>query len=357
MHADSAAPSPARSRRSAALAALLALAPLLAGCEPEYTTGRARSAVHAGPGQFRDRLDFSTFQRGSLHTHTSESDGDHPPEDVAAWYRDHGYNFVVLSDHNKFTDPERYRQVERRGFVLVGGEEVSLKGGGKHVHINAICTRGKIGGRRFGSVEEALRWGVRRSRQQGGVALINHPNFYWAFGAREIGAGAGASALEIWSGHPKVYPEGDWRHPSVESMWDAVLTAGMDIGPAAVDDMHRLGAGRDLRQPGPGRGWVDVFARHAGEGEICDALRRGWFSASNGVRLSRITVSGDTFVVQPRGGAEVEFIGDEGRVLDRQSAGGRPAVYRLRGGEGYVRARVTDARGARLWTPAFRVGY
>jgi hypothetical protein len=351
------APSSSRPTRLAALAAVLGLASLVAGCEPAYATGSARSAVHSGRGRFRDAMDVTTFQRGNLHTHTSESDGDHPPEDVAAWYRDHGYNFLAISDHNKLTDPERYRDVERRGFTLIRGEEVSLKGGGRHVHINAICHRRRIGGRRFGSVEEAIRWGVRRSRQEGGLALINHPNFYWAFGARELAAGQGASALEVWSGHPKVYSEGDWRHASVESMWDSVLTGGMDIGPAAVDDMHNLGAQREMRRAGPGRGWVEVFARHATEGEICDALRRGMFAASNGVRLSRLTVTGDTLVVQPKGSADVEFIGDEGRVLAQQSTGGRPAVYRLRGGEGYVRARLTGPGGARMWTPAFRVVY
>jgi hypothetical protein len=42
--------------------------------------------------------------KGNTHTHTLESDGDSPPEEVAAWYRDNGYNFLVLSDHNVHND-------------------------------------------------------------------------------------------------------------------------------------------------------------------------------------------------------------------------------------------------------------
>ena len=38
--------------------------------------------------------------KGNTHTHTTESDGDSPPEDVTRWYRERGYNFLVLSDHN-----------------------------------------------------------------------------------------------------------------------------------------------------------------------------------------------------------------------------------------------------------------
>jgi hypothetical protein len=38
--------------------------------------------------------------KGNTHSHSWWSDGDAPPEVVAAWYRDHGYNFLVISDHN-----------------------------------------------------------------------------------------------------------------------------------------------------------------------------------------------------------------------------------------------------------------
>ena len=41
--------------------------------------------------------------KGNTHTHTLESDGDSTPEEVTRWYKEHGYNFLVLSDHNVLT--------------------------------------------------------------------------------------------------------------------------------------------------------------------------------------------------------------------------------------------------------------
>ena len=41
--------------------------------------------------------------KGNLHTHTTKSDGDTEPEHVAEWYREHGYDFLVPSDHNHRT--------------------------------------------------------------------------------------------------------------------------------------------------------------------------------------------------------------------------------------------------------------
>jgi predicted metal-dependent phosphoesterase TrpH len=32
--------------------------------------------------------------KGNLHTHTTLSDGDAPPDIVAAWYEQHGYDFL-----------------------------------------------------------------------------------------------------------------------------------------------------------------------------------------------------------------------------------------------------------------------
>jgi len=42
------------------------------------------------------------WYKGALHCHTYWSDGRVFPEQAAAWYRDHGYQFVALTDHNAF---------------------------------------------------------------------------------------------------------------------------------------------------------------------------------------------------------------------------------------------------------------
>lgn len=41
--------------------------------------------------------------RGNTHTPTTESDGDSTPQEVAQWYADHVYDFLVITDHNKLT--------------------------------------------------------------------------------------------------------------------------------------------------------------------------------------------------------------------------------------------------------------
>ncbi|WP_437575351.1 PHP domain-containing protein [Sorangium sp. So ce887] len=313
------------------------------------------------PGRlrFEKALDVQVFQRGNLHTHTSLSDGDSEPREVVRWYRDNGYAFVALTDHNRRVDPAIFEELQARSnFTVIPGEEISMWAEGRPVHVNALCTGRTIGGGDFPTKGEALSWAIRRVRAEGGVALINHPNFDWALSAGDILGAPAAELLEIHSGHPYVYTAGDATRPSHEALWDTLLTArgfaGGGIVGVAVDDLHQLVADSNAPPAGPGRGFIEVFSREVSRAAICSALARGRLYASSGARLRRIAVADDAFSVWPvAAGVVVEFVGWGGRVLERQQPLAGRATYRLRGGERYVRARITRPDGKRAWTAAY----
>ncbi len=78
---------------------------------------------------------------GDLHMHTTLSDGNQTPEVVAANYRRYGYDFTVISDHERYYPSlraiERYRGAPIE-MTIVPGEEVHLppvKGKRNAVHI------------------------------------------------------------------------------------------------------------------------------------------------------------------------------------------------------------------------------
>jgi len=340
--------------RSAGAALLLGV--LVAGAV--WAARWSRHRPSPPPGHFVEQLEATTFQRGNLHTHTNMSDGDRPPEEVARWYRDHGYAFLAITDHNRLTDPADLASLEGPGFVLVPGEEVTMRVGSVPVHVNALCHRETIGGGDFPSAEAAFAWAIPRIRAQGGIALVNHPNFEWALSAADLRHAEGARLLEIWSGHPFVRSEGDAFHPSHEALWDKALSSGQIFAGVGVDDMHYLSATPADPVAGPGRAWVEVFSAELSRPAICSALDRGRLYASNGAALRRVAVTADTLSVEPaEPGALVEFIGKDGEVLESaRPTQGAAATYRLAGGEVYVRARITRSDGKRAWTQAYRVG-
>src|SRR5438309_8396850 len=46
--------------------------------------------------------------KGNLHTHSLWSDGDDYPEMIVDWYKQHGYQFLALSDHNILLQREQW---------------------------------------------------------------------------------------------------------------------------------------------------------------------------------------------------------------------------------------------------------
>jgi hypothetical protein len=289
--------------------------------------------------------------KGNLHTHTYWSDGDDFPEMIAEWYRDHGYNFLALSDHNvlsegmrweKFTTLQKkrgevalkkylerfgpnwvetrgsreagtlevrlkpfseYRSlVEERGrFLMIPCEEISDRAEGVPLHMNAaniVEAIQPLGGR---TIREAMAANVRAAEEQaaktGREVLIhlNHPNWHLAITAEDMAAVVSERFFEVYNGHPGVNHLGDEYHAPVERLWDIANTIriGQLHAPplygVANDDCHTY-HGKPANN-GPGRGWIMVRATHLTPESLIRALKRADFYASSGVRLNDIDYS------------------------------------------------------------------
>lgn len=321
----------------------------------------ARAQVAQAPvalrPHFADTFAATRFQRGNIHTHTNLSDGSSSPERAILWYRTHGYNFLALTDHNLRSSPSRYLALQEPGFVLIAGEEITMKGRGRQVHVNALCTSKRISGGDFPSAIAALSSAITQIDAQGGVALVNHPNFDWGLTATDVLNSRRAPLLEIESGHPYVHSRGDAARPSHESLWDTVLSQGVNTMGVAVDDVHTIDLSKDPPAM-PGHGWIEVFADNADRNEICGALRAGRLYSSTGVALHGIWVTSHDYTVEPAESESwVSFIGANGKLLGspRHLQRGQRASYAVQGSEGYVRARIERADGKKAWTPAVAV--
>ena len=240
------------------------------------------------------------WYKGNMHTHTTESDGDEDPHKVVSWYRRHGYDFLVLIDHNHLTLLE-YGSGRRRFRkpLMVPGEEVSVRinGGETPIHINGVGISQVVESIDAGVLVETLQANVDAIVEAGGIASINHPNYGWAFDHREISRVEGASQLEVFNGHPAVNLFGAPGKPSYEEIWDGVLSAGRVIFGVATDDSHNY---HDFAPwlSNPGRGWVMVQADELAQEAIVDGLASGRFYASTGVTLTRLECSAESIVLE-----------------------------------------------------------
>ena len=298
------------------------------------------------------------WYKGNTHTHTINSDGDSSPDEVVRWYKEHGFHFLVLSDHNFLTEVEGLNSIfaAREKFLVINGEEVTDSFEGSPIHINGLNLREVVPPQGGSDPVETLQRNVDAIRGVGGVPHINHPNFRWALTADQMRQVRNNKLLEIYNGSPSVNNHGGGGSPGLEAMWDEILSSGKLIYGIAVDDAHHFKGEFSPDRLNPGRGWVVVQAPRLSAAAIMEGLEAGRFYASTGVSLSDLQVDdqGIEIAIQekPTFKYTTHFIGDGGRLLSK--AHGLKARYRFQGGERYVRARVVDSMGYTAWTqPVF----
>ncbi len=300
------------------------------------------------------------WYKGNTHTHTLNSDGDSSPDEVARWYREHGYQFLVLSDHNFLTSVDGLNALlgadER--FLVIPGEEVTDAVGGKPLHINGLAVDRVVQPAGGATIVEALQRDIDAIRAANGAPHLNHPNFGWAVTAADIARVRNDRLFEIFNGHPMVNNIGGGGMPGLEEMWDVILSSGKLLYGLATDDAHHFKRPGDPTAAGPGRGWVVVRAARLAPRDIIDALERGDFYASTGVELNDIqrTSTRLTVSIKPDSWSRytTRFVGTDGRVL--AETGTNPAVYDITGDEGYVRAVVLESNGKKAWVQPTLLG-
>ncbi len=292
--------------------------------------------------------------KGNLHTHTLWSDGDDFPDMVATWYKERGYHFLGISDHNvlahgqtwvnivkmrggqiafdkyfkrfgptwvetrgqsenggpievRLKPIEEYRTlVEEPGkFLIVQSEEISDKVDGAPVHLNAHNLVEMIKPQGGATVREAIENDVRAVEEQAArtgqemFVHLNHPNFQWAITAEDVAAVVGEKFFEVYNGHPKVNTLGDAQHASVERLWDIANTiriASLKAAPLyglGTDDSHHYHTDGMARST-PGRGWMMVRSRYLTPERLIRAIKAGDFYSSTGVSLADVTFNADT---------------------------------------------------------------
>lgn len=308
--------------------------------------------------------------RGNTHAHTLNSDGDSPPDVVARWYKDNGYQFVVITDHEFLTDPAPLNAVlgEAGRFLVIPGQEVtqilpdsSHPDRRRQAHVNGINVSRVVMPQGGATVAESYARNLAAIRAAGGLPQVNHPNWRWSVRLSDMIGLPDSTLFELRNGHPGINSFGGTDDAgnvalSTEALWDSLLTRGKVMFAMGTDDSHYFTRPWDRSVPRPGQAWVVVRANELSVGAITRALRGGDFYVSTGVTLGdyqgdrrRIALT----IVRTRGAGDdtrfrTEFIGRGGRVL--AVVHGLGATYNVRGDEGYVRARVTDSNGWQAWT-------
>lgn len=215
--------------------------------------------------------------KGNLHTHTSNSDGNLSPQETINVYRTLGFDFLMISDHDKLTDPA---ELDGNGLTVIPGCEITANG--PHLlHVNAHTA--------LEPIEDRQKIINEINNNGGGFPIVNHPNWLDDFNHCDhkfLEAWQGYLGIEIYNGICRRV-EGS---PLATDRWDRLLSAGRTVWGFANDDSHR--------EQDRGLAWNMVQSESRDAGAIVEAMRNGRFYASTGVVIESIRViDGNTLEV------------------------------------------------------------
>ena len=376
--------------------------------------------------------DSSRWWRGNLHTHSLWSDGDDFPEMITGLYKANGYHFLAFTDHNTLHTTNKWVNVdthkgakvaypkytkswpkdwvesragkdgqtevrlklmsEYRGqfeqpdrFLILQSEEITDRWKTAPIHMNAHNLREAVKPLGGESVVEVMQNNVNsvlEQRKRTGQPMfphINHPNFVLAITPEELMQVRGAKFFEVFNGHPGVFNNGTNRSPSMDRLWDIVLTRR--LAELKLDVMYGLGTDdghnyhtNAVGKSNPLRGWVWVRSEKLTPESLIAAMEAGDFYSSSGVKLRELrqspkeialeieTQPGVTYTTQfigtrrgydPKNEPQRNAAGEALRVVHTYSKDigavlaevkGAKASYTLKGDEIYVRAKVISTK-------------
>lgn len=338
---------------------------IIAACAALLSAGLSSAQeIHLKEG------DGLRWWKGNTHTHTLWSDGDAAPEYVVAWFKEKGYDFLSLTEHNTLATSERWlaygegtriseahidelrtafgdQWVDVRGegdkremrlktltelaerfeepgeFLLVWGEEITNLQ--PSVHMNGINVRENIAPLGGGTIGYAIERNVQAVNAQSAelglpmFAHLNHPNWGAAMSAEDILESESVMFFEVFNGHGGVRNWGsEEKHlRPTDTIWDIMLAVRLANGRPvirgmATDDSHEYFDPK----PGdtsPGRGWSMVLAPELTPNAIAHAIMEGKYYATTGVLIDEIHADGKSLrvAIRPEEGVTytTQFIG------------------------------------------------
>lgn len=347
------------------------------------------------------------YYKGNLHTHSYWSDGDEFPEMIMEWYKNKGYDFVALSDHNIIPEGVKWKTIPKDSlyqnafhdylgkygedwveyrkdsagthvrlktleefrplfeeddkFMIFKAEEVTAYLDKKAVHMGAVNIQEEIQPREGNTIVKLIQNNIDAIKEQSDrtgepiLQHLNHPNFTYAITAEDIIQVDGERFFEVFNGHPYVNNYGDSIHSSTEEMWDEVNIAYIQeekplLYGLATDDSHhyhKFGS----RYSNAGRGWVMVKAEKLDPRSLIESMEAGDFYATTGVELKEVSFENNLLAVtvKPEAGVDyqIQFIGAHGHKLESEilkTVKGTEAEFQLPKDYLFIRAKIISSK-------------
>lgn len=239
--------------------------------------------------------------KGDLHTHTYYSDGQDGLAMIASDYREEGFDFFSLTDHNRmYTSklvPELYKDVQT-DLCVIPGEEVHTPGTVLHiVHVGggeSVCNKyihdGKTFEKQVAEIEKTLenapqqyrhrmalaKWACDEIHKAGGLAIFAHP--YWVSNIYNVSKEFVSLLfdMKIFDAFEVMGGLGYRENNLQAALWIDQLQKGNNIPVVGSSDSHNHDFSKDVFA----RRFTIAFAKDNTSEAIMEAVKNGYSVAA-----------------------------------------------------------------------------
>lgn len=306
--------------------------------------------------------------KGNIHMHTTRSDGKLLPEEAIGKFRDAGYDFVMVSDHEIYWDNDAY---DTDNFLVLGGTETSIlmnkdynwplnhyrrdleNRRNQHTYMHYNCIKDysvENKGQYFNHDERVPQmtdrgidsWNeqVHIMRERGNIVILNHP--HWSRLAPEMMlASQNITAFEVWN-------TGDINEcggHSDEEIWDYCLTHGKRMLAVAADDSHRYTTDFNV-------GFTMIHCTEFSKSAICRAFKEGKFYASCGPVVHDMRIEDGILKIQSSPIRHAKIIGYDADGFNKCFADSQlfeSLEWEINTQMRYFRVELIDENGNKAW--------
>jgi len=294
--------------------------------------------------------------KGNLHTHSNRSDGRHKPAQVVSWYKQRGYDFICLSDHEIYYDDD---SLNTDDFICLSGYEMRVENKVDDVsfHLHGLLDPNIKSNKAFrhdeiheipdyyGDLDVVQRL-MDEMKERGNLVIFNHPN--WSRNSYEsLEKLTGFSAIEIYNHQSEIEEACGY---SVD-YWDYCLRKGMKCFGVATDDAHSIDITAKVGEAFGGYIVCDLDS--LSQEQIIKSIGKGTFYASQAPQIFDLRIEKNILKIKTSEVRYIKFIVFETRGSTVFSKNGESITYgeyKICGDEQYIRVEAIDRNGYIAWS-------
>ncbi len=322
-------------------------------------------------------LGGKNFYKGNMHCHSNLSDGKYSPQELKELYKEKGYSFLAITDHEHFND---HSAMNDKDFITITSAEYAIKEfpeqstlknlNMKVCHLNLyakkpdntfnICYNSVLDHFSKGDIRKALKKPEK-----------DYERIYGGEGISEIIKTANENGFFVCYNHPRWSLENYGDYSGYEGLWGVeIYNTGVNVSGLyeydinVFDDFLRDGKKIFASCGDDNHGSVSMFgafvmvnAQNLDYESIISALLNGEFYSSTKPLIYELYTE-DNKVYVKCSDAKMITLSTQGRrsaAVRAENGFVNEAVFELKETDGYFRIDVIDENGFRANTQAYYI--